>query len=60
MALRNEVVHTGRETSDDTVDDALDLIEDVMLLLDYMDGHRWVWAYIHEVVKEGIPPPPNT
>lgn len=52
VSIRNKITHIGgKPPSDDTIDEILEAVRDIMWLLDYYCGHSWAYQFISEETR---------
>ncbi len=52
VTIRNSIAHIGgNPPSDETVDEILGAIRDIIWLLDYYCGHKWAYDFISKDIR---------
>ena len=55
VIIRNQLVHAGsRSPSDDTVEEILEAVHDVLWLMDYYCGFEWALRFLREETRKAV------
>jgi hypothetical protein len=55
VTIRNQIVHGKKvPVREETVEEVLNGVRDLLYLLDFYNGHRWAWAHINPLYLNSL------